>query len=134
MTVKLNQVLKRVSADGRLGKKDVEDLVKAANDGKGITKAEAERLREIRQEFDKMLTKGARDGFDAFLQAMNRSWSTKDNVHMPHLDDKKIRDLINSDPRIGIFTPRSGGGKGGGSTRPTRPTPPPRPAPTRPGK
>jgi galactokinase/mevalonate kinase-like predicted kinase len=136
MVQKLNATLKRVSADGRLGKKDVEELIKVANDGKGITKAEAERLREIRVDCDKMLTKAAKDGFDAFLGAMNRSWSTKDKVHLPHLDDDKIKALLNSDPRIGIYTGRSGGGKGGSSrpSTPSRPVHRPTPAPTRPGK
>ena len=48
MVSKINSTLNRIKLDGRIDKKDVEELVKVAADGKGITKAEAAALHKVR--------------------------------------------------------------------------------------
>ncbi len=156
MVSKINSTLNRIKQDGRIDKKDVEELVKVAADGKGITKAEAAALHKVRTTSPELFTKAAKDGFDNFLQAMDRSWSSTKEVHLPGLDDAKAKELLKGDPRIGIYTgrtgssgkggsstpaprprPSTGGGKGGSTTRPstgkggsTRPSRPSRPTPT----
>lgn len=134
MVAKLNAVFNKIKADGRIDKKELTELLKAAADGKGITEAEAKKLHQIRNDHPDLFTRAARDGFDRFLTAMDRSWSRTKDVHLPNLDEAKIKQLLLADPRIGIATGRSGGGKGGTVTPPRgggteRPTVRPRPSP-----
>ena len=106
MVSKINSTLNRIKLDGRIDKKDVEELVKVAADGKCITKAEAAALHKVRTTSPELFTKAAKDGFDNFLQAMDRSWSSTKEVHLPGLDDAKAKELLNGDPRIGIYSGR----------------------------
>ncbi|MEW5852880.1 MAG: hypothetical protein AB2A00_29115, partial [Myxococcota bacterium] len=125
MVSKIQSTLNRVRADGRIDKKDIQELVKAAADGGGITKTEAAALHKLREQHADLFTRAARDSFDNFLTAMDRSWSPTKNVHLPNIDEDKIKSLLKSDPRIGIYTGRAGSsGKGGGSvnTTPSRPS------------
>lgn len=123
MVSKINSTLNRIKMDGRIDKKDVEELVKVAADGKGITKAEAAALHKLREANGQLFTKAAKDGFDNFLSAMDRSWSSTKGVHLPNLDEAKTKELLKGDPRVGIYTGRSGSsGKGGSVSRPSRPS------------
>lgn len=121
MVAKLNAVFNKIKADGRIDKKELTELLKAAADGKGITETEAKKLHQIREQHADLFTRGAREGFDRFLTHMDRSWSRTKDVHLPNLDENKIKELLLADPRIGIATGRSGGGKGGSTV--TRPRP-----------
>lgn len=130
MVSKINSTLNQIKLDGRIDKKDVELLVKVAADGKGITKAEAAALHKLREANADLFTRAAREGFDSFLQAMDRSWSSSKGVHLPNLDEAKAKELLAADPRASIYTGRTGSSGKGSSTTPTRPSRPPRPAPS----
>ncbi len=136
MSTKINKTFQRAVLDGRVGKQEVEQLIRDAMDGKGITKAEGETLKKLRAEHESKFTTAGKDAFDRFLSKMTRSWSSTQNVHLPHFDEGQLRELMASDPRIGIYAPRSGGkggsvgstgggsvGKGGGSSTPVDTSP-----------
>lgn len=117
MPTKISNAFRQVASDGRIGKSDVEHIVKSALDGQGITKTEAAKLEKLREQFsDKFTTKGAQ-AFDNFFSNMKRSWSRTKHVHLPNADPQKVKALLESDPRISIMTGHSvGGGEAGSST------------------
>lgn len=114
MPSKISSVFRQVANDGRIGKTDVENIIKSALDGQGVTKAEAAKLEQLRSQFaDKFTRKGA-EAFDNFFSTMKRSWSRTKQVHLPNVDPQKVKALLESDPRIRIMTGRSvGGGESG---------------------
>ncbi len=113
----IKNTFRQISRDGRVGKKEVEQLIKSAIDGKGVTKTEAAELKKIRAEHGDKFTAAAGAAFDRFLSKMGRSWSNTKEVHLPNFDDADLQALFAADPRLGIYTGRSSGGGEASSTR-----------------
>jgi len=116
MPTGIRSTFSRLAADGRIGKGDVEKIVREALDGKGVTKTEATQLKRLREKHADVFTKKGGEAFDNFLSKMGRSWSRTKKVHLPNIEDGEVKRLLTEDPRIGIYTGRSRGSGGEAST------------------
>jgi hypothetical protein len=118
MDAKIRSTLNCALRDGRIQKSEIKELAQAALDGKGVTKNEAADLQRIRDKFGDQMTRGAKSSLDNFLGHAKKSWSRTKKVHLPNVDEDKLKDLMNSDPRVSLQNDRvSGGESGGGGSR-----------------
>lgn len=104
----INNTFKRLATDGRIGKREVETIVRDALDGKGVTKTEAAQLKKLRERYADSFTSQGAKALDNFLARMNRSWSKTKEVHLPNVDLEKVNSLLDADPRARIYVGRSG--------------------------
>jgi len=107
MVLKIAQRANALAADGRLSKNDVQELIKTALDGEGVTRAEAKALHEVRADFDDKFTDAAARDFDRFLDRMDDSWNAGAERFLYLVDPDKVKALLREDPRIGIMTGRA---------------------------
>lgn len=104
----ITTTFKNLAKDGRIGVKDVEKLVAKALDGKGITANEGNELKHLAElHADRFTTKGA-EAFDNFLTHLSENWDSEKEVYLPGFDPAKTKKLLKEDPRIAIYTGKSG--------------------------